>query len=53
MIKKSEKEKWEPPEVSLDVNDNGDVSIIFKICKISCHKRQILLFNLSIINWLN
>ena len=52
MIKKSEKEKWELPEVSLDVNDNGDVvSIIFKICKISCHKRQILLFNLS--NWLN
>ena len=34
MVKKSTVEKWELPEINVDVNDDGDViSISCKICK--------------------
>ena len=53
-FKKTKVEKWELPEVSLDVNDIEDVVLIScKICKISCDKRPNLVLDLSIFDWFN
>ena len=53
-FKKTKAEKWELPEVSLDVNDIEDVVLIScKICKISCDKRPNLVLDLSIFDWFN
>ena len=53
-FKKSKVEKWQLPEVSLDVNDIGDVVLLScKICKISCDKRPSLVLGLSIFDWFN
>ena len=53
MFKKSKVEKWELPEISLNVNDDGDIWISCKICKISYDKQQTLVLDLSIVDWLN